>query len=59
MIQQSFSLCIDQDRIPCVIDPACGSGIFLVNSFKRQIEMLKKIKGKLCAKDLSWLISTP
>lgn len=56
MIQQSFSLCIDQDRIPCVIDPACGSGIFLVNSFKRQIEMLKKIKGKLCAKDLSWLM---
>lgn len=56
MIQQSFSSCMDQDRIPCVMDPACGSGIFLVNSFKCQIEMLKKTKGKLCAKDLSNLI---
>ncbi len=56
IIQQSFSSYMNQDRIPCVIDPACGSGIFLVNSFKCQIEMLKKTNGKLCSKDLSYLI---
>ena len=35
-----------------MIDPACGSGIFLVESFKRQIDILKEFKGDLCADDL-------
>lgn len=56
MIKQSFSSYMSQNKIPCILDPACGSGIFLVNSFKCQIEMLKKIKGKLGAKELCCLI---
>lgn len=39
-----------------VLDPSCGSGIFLVNSYRRIIE--KKLNGELYIKDDKLLINT-
>ena len=52
MVQKSFLAYTNRNSVPCVIDPACGSGIFLVESFKRQIDILKEFKGNLRADDL-------
>lgn len=52
MVQQSFLQLTTESDIPCVLDPACGSGVFLVSSFKRQIEILKNKKSKLTADDM-------
>lgn len=56
MVQKSFSPFVKQNKIPTVIDPACGSGVFLVNSFRRQIEIVKKHQKDIKADDLSLLI---
>lgn len=56
MVQKSFLPFFRQNKIPTVIDPACGSGVFLVNSFKRQIEILKKDKKEIKAENLCCLI---
>lgn len=57
MVQQCFSKCLNKEKIPCVFDPACGSGAFLVSAFKQQIEMLKKHKETLTTNDLSKLLT--
>lgn len=56
MIQKGFAPFIKQDKIPTVVDPACGSGVFLVNSFKRQIDILKKRKREITAENLCFLV---
>lgn len=57
MVQQCFLKCSNKEKIPCVLDPACGSGVFLVSAFKQQIEKLKESKGLLTANDLSTLMT--
>ncbi|MBN1507294.1 MAG: SAM-dependent DNA methyltransferase [Sedimentisphaerales bacterium] len=39
-----------------VLDPACGSGIFLVKAFQRMVERWKKARGKLSVADLRHLL---
>ena len=56
MVQKSFSPFIKETKIPTVMDPACGSGVFLVNSFKQQIKIVKKEKAEIKAEDLCRLI---
>ena len=57
MVQQCFVEYVNKKKIPCVLDPACGSGVFLVSAFKRQIEMLKREKEILSADDLTKLMT--
>ncbi len=57
MVQQCFIEYIEKKKIPCVLDPACGSGVFLVSAFKRQIEMLKQEKRILSSSDLTNLMT--
>ena len=57
MVQQCFSRYLEQKKIPCVLDPSCGSGVFLVSAFKQQIEMLKREKGILSSQDLNTLMT--
>ncbi|MDD3251739.1 MAG: N-6 DNA methylase [Lachnospiraceae bacterium] len=57
MVQQSFSRYSNKDTIPCVLDPSCGSGVFLVSAFKQQIDILKKEKTVLDAETLSNLMA--
>ncbi|MCM1283606.1 MAG: N-6 DNA methylase [Muribaculaceae bacterium] len=56
MVQQCILPYRDKGRIPSVLDPACGSGVFLVDSFKQQIQMLKGDRTKLDAQELGELL---
>ena len=44
MVDKLFEPWIAKETVPSVLDPACGSGVFLVTSFKRQISILKSRK---------------
>lgn len=56
MVQKTFLPFMKQNKIPTVMDPACGSGVFLVNSFKRQIEIIKKHNKQIKAENICLLI---
>lgn len=57
MVQQSFSRHLQDNMIPCVLDPSCGSGVFLVSAFKKQIDMLKKKTEVISAEQLRNLMT--
>lgn len=58
MIKQSFSQYSKKQIIPCVLDPSCGSGVFLVSAFKRQIDILKKERKEIDADGLTSLMTS-
>ncbi|MCM1498759.1 MAG: N-6 DNA methylase [Clostridium sp.] len=57
MVHQCFADYMNSSKVPCVLDPACGSGVFLVSAFKQQIEVLKRSKKSLSADDLSKIMT--
>lgn len=56
MVRQCMEACESNEKIPSVLDPACGSGVFLVSAFKYQIAMKKKVQGSIEAKELRELL---
>lgn len=57
MVKQCFNKYMGSFETPCVFDPSCGSGVFLVSAFKKQLEILKRKRGTLNADDLSRLMT--
>ena len=47
---------IEQNEVCKILDPSCGSGIFLVDSYRRMIE--KKLKGESYTEDNALLCDT-
>jgi len=47
---------IEQDEVCKILDPSCGSGIFLVDSYRRMIE--KKLNGESYTEDNALLCDT-
>ncbi|MDR1205594.1 MAG: N-6 DNA methylase [Peptococcaceae bacterium] len=47
---------IEENETCRILDPSCGSGAFLVDSYRRMIE--KKLKGKLYTEDDAFLCNT-
>lgn len=39
-------------RIPVILDPACGSGVFLVGAFKRIVEQKRRENGRILPDEL-------
>ncbi len=56
IVQKSFMPYKRDKKIPCILDPACGSGVFLVDSYKNQVQILKEKCQVLETRDLCNLL---
>ncbi len=58
MINKQFQPWLIKDTVPIVLDPACGSGVFLVASYKKQVSILKSNKEYISQQELVDLLTT-